>query len=250
MVGTGLAGLVPAAVLAELASGCSSPARKGALDSHQLQVVTEATARLIPGPEDDPAEAGHPGAREAGVATYITTLLGALDHHPPAIFAGGPFSDRAGSLTDEMASFLAPNPALLANWAGRLKQLQTTYAEGIAALDRLAQGRGAKDFLHLDKAGMDAVLTANPKVASLPSGYAGFRDLLFEHAIEGMYSVPEYGGNRLQAGWSDIGFTGDVQPRGYTDEEVSSPLDSAPYTPTDAVTKVLGLLTSTAPKAG
>ncbi|HET6875825.1 MAG TPA: gluconate 2-dehydrogenase subunit 3 family protein [Acidimicrobiales bacterium] len=248
MAGAGLAGLVPAAVLAELASGCSSPARKGAFDDHQFKVVREATARLIPGPEDDPAEAGHPGAREAGVANYISTLLGAMDHHPPVIFAGGPFSNRASSLTDEMADFLAPNPALLANWARRLKGLQTAYAEGIGALDRLAQGKGAKDFLHLDKARMDSVLTANPKVPSLPTGYVGFTDLLFEHAIEGMYSVPEYGGNHLQAGWEDIGFPGDVQPRGYTDEDVSSPLDTVPYTPTDAVAKVLGLLTSTAPK--
>lgn len=250
MAGAGLAGLVPASVLAELASGCSGPARRGALDGHQLQVVTEATARLIPGPDDDPAEAGHPGAREAGVAAYITTLLGALDHDPPTIFAGGPFSDRAGSPTDDMAVFIVPNPALLANWAGRLKKLQTTYAEGVAALDRLARGKGAKDFLHLDQAQMDSVLTANPKVASLPAGYAGFTDLLFEHAIEGMYSVPEYGGNRKGVGWKDIGFPGDVQPRGYTDQEVSAPLDAAPYTPTDAVSKVLALLASTAPKAG
>ena len=38
-----------------------------------------------------------------------------------------------------------------------------------------------------------------------------------------MYGAPEYGGNRDLVGWRYIDFEGDVQPRGYTDEEVSSP---------------------------
>src|SRR5205085_12194151 len=35
--------------------------------AHQAAVVREATARIIPGPTDDPLETGHPGAREANV---------------------------------------------------------------------------------------------------------------------------------------------------------------------------------------
>jgi hypothetical protein len=38
-----------------------------------------------------------------------------------------------------------------------------------------------------------------------------------------MYGAPEYLGNRDQVGWRYIDFAGDVQPRGYTDEEVSQP---------------------------
>jgi hypothetical protein len=38
-----------------------------------------------------------------------------------------------------------------------------------------------------------------------------------------MYGPPEYGGNRDLAGWRSIGFEGDVQPRGWTDAEVSEP---------------------------
>ena len=38
-----------------------------------------------------------------------------------------------------------------------------------------------------------------------------------------MYGAPEYGGNRDLVGWRSIGFEGDVQPRGYTDDEVSLP---------------------------
>ena len=35
------------------------------------------------------------------------------------------------------------------------------------------------------------------------------------------FRLTEYGGNRDRAGWRAIGFEGDVQPRGYTDDEVS-----------------------------
>ncbi|HMC69649.1 MAG TPA: gluconate 2-dehydrogenase subunit 3 family protein, partial [Mycobacteriales bacterium] len=52
-------------------------------DAHQAAVVREATARLIPGPTDDPTEVGHPGAREAGVVGYIDTLLAAFSRSVP-----------------------------------------------------------------------------------------------------------------------------------------------------------------------
>jgi hypothetical protein len=57
------------------------------------------------------------------------------------------------------------------------------------------------------------------RLRSLPD----FVDLLYGHTCEGMYGAPEYGGNRNLAGWQAIGFAGDVQPRGWTDAEVSDP---------------------------
>ncbi len=48
-----------------------------------------------------------------------------------------------------------------------------------------------------------------------------FTELVYGHACEGMYGAPEYGGNRGGVGWSNIGFAGDVQPRGWSDAEVS-----------------------------
>ena len=38
--------------------------------------------------------------------------------------------------------------------------------------------------------------------------------MLYDHACEGAYGAPEYGGNRELAGWRVIGADGDVQPRG------------------------------------
>src|ERR1700691_926543 len=90
---------------ADGAGGSSQPLRF--FSSHQAAVVADATARIAPGPGDDPAEAGHPGARETGVTGYIDALLGALPALEAAgpggggraapvlvIFAGGPWSNR------------------------------------------------------------------------------------------------------------------------------------------------------------
>ncbi|HWE56481.1 MAG TPA: gluconate 2-dehydrogenase subunit 3 family protein [Acidimicrobiales bacterium] len=247
--GAGLGRLLPAPVLAAVLAACDSSPSHSGLDAHEQKVIEEATARLVPGPRDDPLEAGHPGAREAGVTNYISTMLAAASWNPPHVFAGGPFSDRAGHATDDMAQFLPLNPGMQANWQRRLVALRKVYAEGIASYDHMAQVKGAGQFVHLAPDQMDVVLATNPAVPGLPAGYAGFTDLLFEHTIEGMYCVPEYGGNAGLVGWHDIGFAGDVQPRGYTAAEVSSPLDTNHYTPSDTVAKVLALLSATAPAA-
>ena len=143
-----LAALVPAAVLEACSSGDpstegrpaaghSSEGRRDVFDQRQTELITEATARLIPGPNDDPAEAGHPGAREANVTRYITTLMGALLVSPPTVFAGGPFSGRTGGRED-MADFLNLDPDRSATWRTRLVGLKLAYDQGLSALDRAA----------------------------------------------------------------------------------------------------------------
>jgi hypothetical protein len=254
--GTGAVTLasLSAAVLDACSSGGHHPAAQSAassatqaphnvFDPHQTELITEATARLIPGPHDDPAEAGHPGAREANVTRYITTLMGALLATPPKVFAGGPFSGRAGG-KDSMNTFLPLDPDRTDTWKSRLANVKLAYDQGLAALDKAA---GTKGFLGLDAAGRDRVLAADPKVAALPDGYTGFTDLLFAHAIEGMYSAPEYGGNAGLVGWHDIGFPGDVQPRGYPAAAVSSPLSHEVLDPSPAVLKVLSLVSAVSP---
>ena len=69
-----------------------------------------------------------------------------------------------------------------------------------------------------------------------------FAALLFEHTIEGLYAAPEYGGNRGLAGWKDISFPGDIQPRGYTSDEVERSDGPDPVTNTGIVADVLKFL--------
>lgn len=182
------------------------------LDDHQYAVIQAACARLIPTDQD-------PGATEAGVVDFIDGFLGAFASDPPLIWAGGPFSGRFGgdpkfatfhrlSARDELAwrtriegSLGIPERERL----GPVVGLQERYRAGIEAL--------GSDFASVSPEEQDRRLESQEE----------FRELLHEHTCEGMYGAPEYLGNRNQVGWNYIGFAGDVQPRGYTDEEVSQP---------------------------
>ncbi|HMG27635.1 MAG TPA: gluconate 2-dehydrogenase subunit 3 family protein [Acidimicrobiia bacterium] len=180
-------------------------------DPESYEVVEAACDRLIP------ATAGHPGATALGVADYVDGLLGAFLADPPRVWAGGPFSGRHGG-DASFEQFLPLSRLEELAWRTRIEGSlgiaerefngpvdgwQREYRDGIAAL-------GA-DFVGLPPDEQDARLDAVPE----------FKQLLYGHACEGAYGAPEYGGNRDQAGWEAIGFPGDVQPRGYTDEEVA-----------------------------
>ena len=178
----------------------------------ELRVVEAACARLIPTDDD-------PGASEAGVAEYIDGFLGAFSFDPPRIWAGGAYSGRFGG-EPGFSGFTPLNRLDELAWRTRLEGsqgrperefngpvvgLQERYREGLAAL--------GSDFADAGAEEQDRRLKAQPE----------FTDLLYEHACEGMYGAPEYGGNRDLVGWRYIGFEGDVQPRGYSDAEVSGP---------------------------
>jgi Gluconate 2-dehydrogenase subunit 3 len=152
------------------------------------------------------------------VADYVDGLLGAFLVDPPRIWAGGPYSGRHGGEAG-FEQFLALGTVEELAWRTRIEGsrgrperefngpvvgLQERYAEG---LDRLGV-----DFADLGSDEQDARLADDP----------GFARLLYEHACEGMYGDPVYGGNRSQVGWVAVGFGGDVQPRGWTDAEVVS----------------------------
>jgi hypothetical protein len=167
--------------------------------------------RLIP-PDDE----GAPGARAAGAADYVDGLLGAFLVDPPRIWAGGPFSGRLGG-EPGFEHFLELGAVEELAWRTRIEGsqgrperefngpvvgLQERYAAGIEAL-------GA-DFAEVDGEEQDRRLAADP----------AFQRLLYVHACEGTYGDPVYGGNHGTAGWQSIRFLGDVQPRGWTDDEV------------------------------
>lgn len=201
--------LPPERAAALLAGGDDRPRF---LTAHEWDVVVEATARLVPGPADDPAETT-PGAREAGVVRYIDRLLSAFDDDPPMIFAGGPWSDRnlgdAGKAPNPMARPVPLGPWEEEKWRGLVAALRERYRTGLAELDTAAGG----DFTAVTPARRDEILAADT-----PSR---FRRVLFEHTVEGMYAVPEYGGNRDRLGWESIDFRGDVAPDAWPADKVS-----------------------------
>ena len=181
------------------------------LTEHEYAVIAAAADVLIP-----PLDA-HPGGRALGVADYVDNLLGAFTFDPPRIYAGGPFSGRAGG-DASFDEFMALSALEELAWRTRIegsrgiaerefngpvRGWQQIYRDGIEQL-------GA-DFTEVDVSEQDSRLRAQPPL----------RGLLYAHACEGAYGPPEYGGNPGCAGWRAIQFPGDSQPRGYTDEEVS-----------------------------
>jgi hypothetical protein len=221
-------------VAAGLAACTSAPKREPEpakllfFTAHQAAVVEAATARIAPGPRDDPAEVGHPGAREAGVTGYIDALLAAVA--TGKVFAGGPWSNRHTSGPDLMARFAPLDPVAKIAWRNRLTAWQDQYAQGIEHLDKLAGG----DFTKKTHAQQDKILATQSA--------SEFTSLLFGHTIEGLYASPEYGGNRDLAGWKEIGFPGDIQPRGYTADEVERSDGHDPVAATGITGEVLKLL--------
>ncbi len=183
------------------------------LTDREYEAVAAAADVLIP-----PLDA-HPGGRALGVADYVDNMLAAFTFDPPLIFAGGPFSGRAGG-DASFARFMELSPQQELAWRTRIegsrglperefngpvRGWQEIYRDGIAAL-------GA-DFAECSPDEQNRRLRAN----------AQFRAVLYQHACEGAYGAPEYGGNPDVAGWRAIDFPGDSQPRGYTDDEVSQP---------------------------
>jgi hypothetical protein len=181
------------------------------LSDDERAVLAAAADRLIP-PRDH-----HPGGAALGVVEYVDRLLAAFSVDPPLIFAGGPFSGRFGgeasfdrflplSRREELAwrtRIEGSQGRPEREFNGPVRGWQQIYREGIAAL-------GA-DFCDVDGEEQDRRLAAHREL----------RNVFYAHACEGAYGAPEYGGNPDLAGWRAIGFSGDVQPRGYTDEEVT-----------------------------
>ena len=180
------------------------------LTDEEYQTLVAVCERLIPA--DDT-----PGATEAGVADYIDGLLGAFSFDPPRIWAGGPASGRFGGEAG-FARFLPLTALDELAWRTRIEGslgrperefngpvvgLQERYRTGLAAL--------GTDFGELAPEEQDRRFRDD----------LTFVGLVYGHACEGMYGAPEYGGNRDGVGWANIGFAGDVQPRGWTDQEVS-----------------------------
>ena len=183
------------------------------LSEQEYATLRAACAQMLP------PDQGAPGSEEAGVPDYIDGFLGAFTFDPPRIWAGGPTSGRKGGVAgfdrfhpltrlDELAWRTRLEGSLgipEREFNGPVVGLQQRYREGLAGL--------GEDFAAVDGSEQRRRLRAAE----------AFCELLWEHCCEGMYGAPEYGGNRNCVGWDYIDYEGDVQPRGYSDTEVSQP---------------------------
>ena len=228
---SGLATTVPGNTPVTPGAPTTPTVPKRFLTSGEHAALSAFVDRLIPADTD-------PGALAGGCADAIDYLLGAFLVEPPFIYAGGPFSDRAGSADNHFARFLPLDryeatawrlaiegsrgvPALEFN--GPVKGLQAIYREGLAQLDARAQAMGSTNFAALSAPQRDLVIndTSDALVTALV-------DVGFPATLSAFYGAPEYGGNRDGAGWGFTAYEGDVQPRGYTDAQVVEPDNPSP----------------------
>lgn len=192
------------------------------LDASQLDTLRAVVDRFIPGQPEDL----DPGAVAANCAEAISFFLGAFLVDPPFIYAGGPFSDRNGEPDNDFLRFIPLDPYEEMAWRlqiegsqgrpelefnGPVIGAQEVYTSGLARLNERAGG----NFAAAPAVQRDAILadTSDAAVQALV-------DIAYPDTLEAMYGPPEYGGNEGLVGWENNNFDGDVQPRGYTDDEV------------------------------
>lgn len=157
-------------------------------NADERAAVDAIVARLIP------ADELGPGAKEAGVTTFLDRQLAGSFGNGANFYRHGPFLPG----TPEQGYQLALTPA-------------ECYRLGLAALDRTCASRyGGKRFAQLDTATQDAVLgeaeAGKLELGAVPS--AVFFQTLLDGAVEGYFSDPVYGGNRNMVGWKLVGFPG------------------------------------------
>ena len=198
----------------------------GFLTEKEMRILRGVVDRVVPGRPEDAAE----GAVHARCAEAIDALLSAFATDPPRIYAGAPFSDRGGNPTNDFAEFLPLDEYETLAWRlriegsggrperefnGAVPGLRTVYRTGLRALDKAA---GPPGFAALPGVLRDALLktTRNDDVLRL-------LDVAVPQTFEFFYGAPEYGGNRDQVAWTFTHYAGDVQPRGWTDDEVTQP---------------------------
>ena len=180
------------------------------LTEGEYRILSAACDRLVPADDS-------PGAVAAGVPEYIDGLLGAFLVDPPRVWAGGPTSGRHGGEA-AFARFHRLGPLEELAWRTRIEG-----SRGIPAREFNGPVEGLQERYRagLSELGPDFCDVAPEEQDERLRRCEAFSALLYEHCCEGMYGAPEYGGNRDGVGWALSGHPGDVQPRGWSDAEVS-----------------------------
>jgi hypothetical protein len=178
VISAGVAGVVLSACSGDAAKPSepeqfTRPGRRH-LNSEQSEALNAMLDRLIPG------DSLGPGAVESRAEKYIEHLF-----RQPYI--------------NEFRDVYNPHT-----------NLREAYTRGLTALHALARQRGGAAFAQLTNAQQDELLSALQ--ANEPAGFEpdarSFFGMVRQHAIEGMFGDPCYGGNAHFAGWKLLGFPG------------------------------------------
>lgn len=195
------------------------PGAFGFFSAQEARTVEALTATILPGSPDDP------GAREAGVVTYIDALMQHDGGFAQPIYRSGPFAqtyegesppseetDQAGRETiwvsqDEIDRYGYQS----------VLTFRDMYRAGIPAVNNYAMQEFGSEFADLSEDQQEQIvgdMEAGEATGFTDPSAEDFFELLRTHTIEGMFSDPAYGGNRDMVGWRLIGYPG--AQRAYT----------------------------------
>ena len=166
------------------AANASGPLYLSVEEKHFLDAAVE---RLIPG------DAQHPGAREAGVTTFIDRQLSGPYGMAETWYMRGPWP--SGSEEQGWQSKLTPAQMYRAATRNIQSYCQKKYGKQYEALTSGQQD----EVLH----GLESGQIDLPDTSSKQ-----FFQLLLQNTQEGFLADPMYGGNHKFAGWKLIGFPG------------------------------------------
>jgi gluconate 2-dehydrogenase gamma chain len=157
------------------------------LTQPEVAFVEAAVARLIP------ADALGPGAKEAGVATFIDRQLVGGWGTMAKMYRQGPWPE--GTPQQGYQSPLTP---------------QQVYRIGIGEVNAHCAKEYGKSFSALTAAQQDEVLRGldGGKIELEGVRSQFFFNMLLANTLEGFFADPIYGGNRDKAGWKLVGFPG------------------------------------------
>lgn len=197
--------------------------------AHEARTVEALTARILPGSPEDP------GAREAGVTTYIDNMLAYQEGFNESTYREPPYAqlysgDTPPETTDGYETvWIAADEAERYGYQSILSPREV-YRLGIIAVDTYARSKFDSPFLDLSEEEQDSIIedmvSGDAVVGFDQFSSTAFFAVLRRHTAEGMFSDPAYGGNRDMVGWQLIGYPG--AQRAYTEHDVrteASPRD-------------------------
>ena len=189
----------------------------------EARTVEAVAATIIPGTPEDP------GAREAGVLTFIDHMLASTDSwaeptyiEPPHVKTYEGDTPPPEAENDPNFVYIPEDRAEDYGWQVA-EPPQTLYRVGLAKLNEVAGG----SFADLSESQQDSLLEqlAAGEVEAFETDIpmfdgGAFFDMLLNHTRLGMFGDPLYGGNRFLVGWQLVGDPG--ARRAYTAQDMQT----------------------------
>jgi gluconate 2-dehydrogenase gamma chain len=203
-----------------------NPAVLRTFTPHEAQTVEALTARILPGSPEDP------GAREAGVMTYMDNMLAYQEGFAETTYREPPYAqlytgDSPPDTTTFQTVWVAADEIERYGHQSILSPREV-YRLGIMAVDTYTRSKFEQPFISLSEDQQDSIIedmVNGDAVAGFDQfSSQSFFAILRRHTAEGMFSDPAYGGNRDMVGWKLIGYPG--AQRAYTEADIRTEADS------------------------